>query len=91
MSKLQRLIEHEGRTQSVKDWAIELGIEPGTLSKRLDKLSPEIALVPGRLNEWEHGTRAGYEQHKCRCDACRRANSVHHRKLYAQRKRAKNP
>lgn len=91
MSKLQKLIEHEGRTQSVKDWAIELGIEPGTLSKRLDKLSPAEALVPGRLNEWEHGTRAGYEQHKCRCDACRRANSVHHRKLYAQRKRAKNP
>ncbi len=89
--KLQQLITANGKVQSVQDWATELGIEPGTLLKRLEVMAPEKALVSGRLNEWKHGTRTGYEMHKCRCDACRRANSVHHRKLYAQRKRANNP
>ena len=24
---------------------------------------------------WRHGTRHGYDRHKCRCDGCRRANA----------------
>ena len=33
-----------------------------------DRLSPDQP-------EWKHGTRQGYEFHKCRCDLCREANN----------------
>lgn len=39
--------------------------------------------------DW-HGTIAGYKEHICRCDLCRKANSINYRKLLKQRKRTKH-
>ena len=75
------LIEHNGKTQTATQWAKDIGIQPGTLLKRINqyKKSPEEALTVDRLNKWRHGTRAGYEMHKCRCDLCRASNAKRHR------------
>ena len=35
-----------------------------------------------------HGTRSGYEYHKCRCEKCKEVNNVRWRKFYHKRKEA---
>jgi len=73
-----RLITHDGKTLLLCDWAEKLGVRGDTLSRRLNRMSPEKALVSGKLRNpliWDHGTRVGYERNKCRCIACREYNA----------------
>lgn len=35
-----------------------------------------------------HGTRSGYEYHKCRCEKCKEVNNVRWRRFYNKRKEA---
>jgi len=69
-----------GKTQTLTQWANELGINPNTLQRRIVKYKMEIdkAFTP-IIRTWKHGTRQGYEFHKCRCDECREANNKRHR------------
>ena len=53
--------------------------------RRYGKAGDEVT-EPGRLGAWRHGTRQGYEFHKCRCPECRAAHAAHHRKARARRK-----
>jgi hypothetical protein len=44
--------------------------------------------TPNRRPRWEHGTLAGYNRHRCRCDECRTAWTEHQRSrraVYRQR------
>lgn len=73
-----RWITHDGKTLPLCDWAEKLGVRSDTLLKRLNRMSQEKALVSGYLRDhltWDHGTRAGYERNKCRCDACKAYNT----------------
>lgn len=70
-----RRLTLNGRTQTAAQWAEELGIRADTLHKRLERMDASLALKAGKLKEWRHGTRQGYEAHKCRCDLCREANN----------------
>ena len=58
-------------------WA-DFEIFADTLQRRLSRGIPlDAALTPGRLNAAPlvHGTRSGYELHKCICDLCRSFNT----------------
>lgn len=33
-----------------------------------------------------HGTKGGYDYHRCRCQACRAANTAYHRALRARKR-----
>lgn len=80
-----RFIEFNGKRQTLSYWADELGISLDTLHHRLRRLPLEAALVAGSIKPiWKHGTRAGYELHKCKCDECRLA---HNERMRASRKR----
>lgn len=35
-----------------------------------------------------HGTRQGYDGHRCRCPECRAANNAYHREYQARRRAA---
>jgi hypothetical protein len=70
-----RRLTLNGRTQTMSQWAKELGIKADTLHKRLTRMTAERALKSGKLNEWRHGTRQGYEVHKCKCNLCRESNN----------------
>ena len=78
-----RFIEFNGKKQTLSYWADELGIGPDTLHQRLKRLPVEKALVAGSIKPtWRHGTRAGYESHKCKCDGCKTA---HNKRMVAMR------
>lgn len=79
------VIEHSGLRMTLAQWAQHLGLQASTLAKRLERMGPERALVSGVLNGWEHGTRAGYEGHGCRCDLCRKSNNARHREQRKKR------
>ena len=81
------VIEHSGIKMTIGQWAAHLGLQYDTLYKRLERMGPDKALAVGYLNEWRHGTRAGYEGHGCRCDLCKESNNARHR---AQREKRKN-
>lgn len=75
-----RVIEFNGKAQPLSEWAKELEVEFSTLWRRLARGLPlNIALKPGKLREWAHGTRAGYELHKCRCTECTASNTARHK------------
>ena len=82
-------ITHSGKTMTVAEWARTIGVSYATLHRRLKRMDVGRALSAARLRGWEHGTRAGYEGHGCRCDKCRTANASRHRvrraKLVADR------
>ena len=82
------LISYQGRTQTLSAWAEELGIQPSTLHRRVSKynMSVEKALTPV-IRTWQHGTRTGYEIHKCKCNLCRESNNRRHRNRRAAAKR----
>ena len=77
-----------GRTQTLTQWANELGIKPSTLHRRIVKYKMELekALTPV-IRQWKHGTRQGYEFHKCKCNECKEANNKRHRDRRAAIKR----
>jgi len=84
-----RLITHNGETLPLCDWAEKLGIRADTLWKRLIRMPPEEALVSGDLRDyikWEHGTRAGYERHKCKCTICKNFNTERAREYRRRQK-----
>jgi len=77
-----RVIEFKGKKQTLSQWADELNIEFSTLWRRLNRNLPlEKALTTGKLRAWKHGTRTGYELHKCRCPDCKAANTKRHQNL----------
>lgn len=83
-----RLIEFNGVIRNISEWAEILGINADTLHRRIDvyKMPIEKAMKSGRINEWKHGTRHGYEKYKCRCELCKEAHNSHHRKRRLRRK-----
>ena len=73
-------IEFNGKTQTIAEWASDLGIRLDTLWRRLQRMEPELALTSENLVEKKasplvHGTRVAYERFKCRCDECRACNA----------------
>ena len=81
-----RRITYAGKTQTLAQWAEELGIRLDTLSKRLSRMSVEDAMRPGTIRPpWRHGTRHGYET-GCRCNDCR---SAHNERMQKHRAREK--
>ena len=81
------LLTYQGKTQTVAAWAEELGHKQDTIHKRMERDLPiEKVLQAGMLRFWDHGSRAGYELHKCKCDLCRAANAARHREQRLKRK-----
>ncbi len=82
-----RIIEFNNESMNLSQWANKLGIGRDTLFRRLNiyNLPLEIALTPGKLHTWNHGTRHGYEQ-GCRCDDCKACHAERHRRLRAIRR-----
>lgn len=76
-----------GETLVLAEWAEKTGISLSTLSKRHTKYGRENEelITVGRLNKWRHGTRQGYEVHKCKCHECRAANTERHRNVRAKK------
>lgn len=86
-----RLIAHSGETNTLSKWSEKLGVTTDALYRRLERgLALEKAFHPGHLNTWEHGTRAGYESHGCRCEACKESNNLRHKLRRAARKEGRN-
>lgn len=85
--RTNRLISHNGKTQTMAQWASDLGITKGALYRRLKAMSTEDALVSGSIaKKAEHGTRHMYSVHGCRCDECRAENTRHHRERRNKRR-----
>jgi hypothetical protein len=82
------ILTHEGKTQTLAQWAKELGINTDTLWRRINVLNMTVerALTSEMLNtaKNEHGTRNSYERLKCRCDVCKQANTERHRQRRAK-------
>lgn len=85
------VIEFNGKKQTLSQWATELNIGQSTLWRRLMQYKVPLAeaLVPGKLHNWRHGTRAGYEYNNCRCELCTANNTLRHQ-LRRAKLRAKN-
>lgn len=77
-----------GRTLTLSEWAEETGVALSTLSKRHSKYGKknEELVTVGRINPWKHGTRQGYEVHRCKCIECRAANAERHRNVRARKR-----
>lgn len=74
------IIEHDGLSMTLSQWARHLGLASSTLWRRLNTYGMPVseALSSGSLKErpdWQHGTRKGYEAAGCRCDECKAANA----------------
>lgn len=81
-------ITHEGVTLTRSEWAERLGVGQDTLYRRIEVYGMPLgkAMTEGSLRFWSHGTRQGYEAHKCRCDECRASNAARHRARRAARR-----
>ena len=73
-----RRITFEGVTKNLSQWAEDRGLGADTLYRRLLRMPVERALTIGNLRVWKHGTRAGYEDHKCKCELCTASNTKRH-------------
>lgn len=83
-------IEYGGEVKTIAQWAKHFGLKTDTLFKRLQRMGPEKAFTPENLVEKNampliHGTRAGYERHRCRCQTCKDANAKRHRDYMKKR------
>ena len=84
-----RLIEFNGEIKNLTQWATQLNIGVDTLKRRIDvfKMPLEKALTSGSLRTtWQHGTRAGYDLHKCKCQECKDMHNKRMREVRAKRK-----
>lgn len=82
-----RRFVHEGRAQTMSEWAHEIGIRPGTLRERLNRMPFERAYTDASLRkERSHGTDKMYSKYKCRCDKCRSFNAEKAKKYRAKRR-----
>lgn len=81
-----RHISHAGETKTIGMWAEGLGLQFGTLWRRLQRMPPERALRTGSIMpKWQHGTRHGYTV-GCRCDSCKGSHNTRMREARARRK-----
>lgn len=80
-----RRISYKGVTQTLTQWARAIGVPSDRLHARLRRMSVERALSAKQLRSWQHGTRAGYEGHGCRCGLCKESNNLRHRIQRAKR------
>lgn len=56
-TKTANFVTYKEKTQSIVDWANEIGIKPSTLSERLRKgMKPPKAFYPGNLNGYSDKT-----------------------------------
>ena len=89
------MLTHQGKTQTLAQWAKELGINMDTLWRRINVLNMPVerALTAEMLNTAgdSHGTRNAYERLKCRCDICKAANAARHRERRAKLKPQTEP
>lgn len=80
-------VTHVGRTQTISQWAEELGIPYDTLLARIQryKMAPEKAFIAKSLRNtgWSHGTRTGHE-YGCRCAECKASNTARARRVRAK-------
>lgn len=79
--RISHKVEYNNQQLAISDLAALLGIPVGTLRKRLlvYKMPLEKALTQGRIVNWKHGTRTGYEVYKCRCAECTASNTARHK------------
>lgn len=81
-----RVIEFNGKSQTLSYWAEELGVALDTLHHRLRRLPIERALVAGSIRPvWAHGSRQGYNK-GCKCMECKNAHNSRMRELRRKRK-----
>lgn len=78
-----RLIEFQGETLPIVDWAARFGFTPNGMRRRLQDMPIEQALssvsaIPRR----RHGTISMYVGKKCRCVPCRDAYSNYQKERY---------
>lgn len=86
-----RIIHHQGKSLTLTQWADHYGIGVDTLHHRLERMPVERAMTSDNLNpRWDHGTRTGYELHKCRCDLCKSAHNARMRECRSRRKQQRN-
>ncbi len=78
-------ITFQEKTQTITDWAKEVGLSVRAIQSRVDQgmplervLDPKPLIAPS-----EHGSKARYTL-GCRCDACREASSAKKRDWYAR-------
>lgn len=81
-----RIITFGDETKTAAQWAKSLNIRPDTLHKRLLRMPPADALKTNIKQAWQHGTRSGYEWHKCRCQECREFNNQRAKDSRSKRK-----
>lgn len=81
-----RIINFNGKSQTLSYWAEELGVSLDTLHHRLRRMPLERALVAGSLRSpWVHGSRQGYTK-GCRCSECKAAHNLRMRELRHKKK-----
>ena len=77
--RVNRYVEVDGKNLALSVAADIVGIKANTLQRRLStyKMPLEKALSSSNLREKPiiHGTRNGYETHKCRCELCKASNA----------------
>lgn len=76
------IVEYEGRSLTLGQWATELGLNYDTLWRRYQRIKDVSRLLtPGSIKTsgWKHGTRTGYE-YGCRCAECKAFNTARARK-----------
>lgn len=86
-----RFIEFDGetKTKTITQWAEYLGVRPDTLARRIDIHGMPISKAlssESYKRVWRHGTRAGYDLHKCKCQECRDMHNKRMRDARAKRR-----
>lgn len=81
-------VQYDGRLMDLQELSKITGVPLGRLRKRIYtyKMPIERAVTAGKVNSWKHGTRAGYELHKCRCELCTESNKLRGREIRARKK-----